>query len=49
MGCIRRGKSQLFKLDNVEPDNIKYDTLIKYRHQLLNLISVEEFLQMYPY
>lgn len=49
MGVIRKGNSCLFKLDNVEPDNIKYDTLIKYRHQLLNLISVEEFLQMYPY
>ena len=46
LGIIRFGQQKLFDLVPME-DIFKYQTLMRYRKYLLNLISVEEFLEKY--
>lgn len=48
MGIIRKGRNTFQMQSGGDIDKIRYDTLVKYRRQLLNLITVEEFLQLFP-
>jgi hypothetical protein len=47
VGIIRRGKQELFKMVEDEKEIYKYETFIKYRKYMLNLISAEKFLELY--
>jgi len=49
MGIIRKRKTQLLKIPGIDANRIRYDTLVKYRRQLLNLITVDEFLKLFPF
>ncbi len=48
VGIIRRGKQELFKIIKDKKEVNKYETFIKYRRHILNLISAEKFLELYP-
>ena len=48
MGIIRRNSNEPISITGVNPYNLQYDDLMKYRHILLNLISVEDFLETFP-
>jgi hypothetical protein len=47
VGIIRRGKQELFKMVEDKKEIYKYETFIKYRKYMLNLISAEKFLELY--
>ena len=46
VGIIRRGKQELFNMVKDKKDINKYETFIKYRRHMLNLISAEKFLEL---
>ena len=48
VGIIRRGKQELFNMIKDKKELNKYETFIKYRRHMLNLISAEKFLELYP-
>ena len=47
VGIIRKGKQELFNMVEDKDELYKYDTFIKYRRYMLNLISPEKFLDLY--